>query len=151
MSVINKIKEHWFKVKKEGENRHAFEHDAEKQYYTGLLSQMPVGAEYYIAIKEKRPTRTLAQNNYYWLYLSGLERELGYTSDELHEYYKHKFLKGQTIQVNEMFIEKYPTTTDLTIKEFMEYIRNIEVDCGIPAPDVHLCGLVEHLSKEKML
>lgn len=151
MSVVEKIKEHWFKVVKDGDDSHTFLNDQERQYYIGLRTQMPKGKEYWIGIKEQRPTRTMAQNNYYWLYLNGLEKELGYTSDELHEYYKQKFLSGTQCEVNGDTIRIYPSTTKLTIKEFMEYIRNIEVHCGTPAPDTRLCGLFEHISKAGML
>lgn len=151
MSVVNNIKEHWFKVKKVNETSHSMENDAEKQYYKGLRDQMPIGTEYYLCVKEKRPTRSLSQNNYYWLYLGKVSDDTGYTSDELHEYYKQKFLTGQTVQIKDITIERYPTTTQLTVKEFMDYVRNIEVDCGIPAPDIRLCGLYEHLCKAGMI
>lgn len=152
MTVVNKIKEHWFKVKKTENGKHIFEHDQEKQYYQGLLEQIKPNSDYWIAIKQKKPTRTLAQNNYYWLYLNGLENEIGDTAEMLHEDFKERFLpSNEYVYKNGAKRNIYPSTTELSIKEFMEYIRNIEVYTGIQSPDVQLCGLVEYLSRENML
>lgn len=150
MVVINKIKEHRFKVKKE-KDTFVFLSDQEEAYYKGLINEIPDKTEFWLAIKEKRPSRTLAQNNYYWLYMDGLANETGYTPEEMHEYCKAKFLEYKTLRIREMYILVSPSTTDLTVKEFMEYIKRIEVDTGIPAPDTRLCGLYEHILKSGML
>lgn len=149
--TVNKIKEHYFKVKRNERLQLTFQSDQEQRYWEGLLHQIPVDEDFWVAIKEKRPIRTLAQNNYYWLYMDGISKETGYTPEEMHEYCKSKFLDLHTLVVREQMILVAPSTTDLTIKEFMEYIKKIEIETGVPAPDTRLCGLYEHIYKAGML
>lgn len=140
------ITKYSFKVQKVSEIKHEFLDENTKQFYKGLKRLIPVGDIYWVNLTDKKPKRTLAQNNFYWLYLNQLERETGDEAEVMHEYYKKTFLLSREAEYKGKIVEIPPSTASLTIKQFMEYIRNIEVDTGIPAPDPRLNGLAEYLS-----
>src|SRR3990167_8685754 len=73
-------------------------------------------------ITDKRPKRSAAQNNYYYLYLSLISLSSGHTIDELHTWVKGKFL---TKGITEVFGEKVrivKSTKRLNIAEFIELL-----------------------------
>jgi hypothetical protein len=76
--------------------------------------------------------------------------ETGMNVDELHAWAKGKFL---TQEITEVFGDKVrltKSTTELSKSEFSEYIQNIEIETGIPAPDTTPFGLaLTHEEYEK--
>lgn len=100
-----------------------------------------------VIIRKARSKRTIKQNNYYFgVVLQIIAEESGnwdekkYTTNDLHDYYKAKFLQKRI----EIFGKTYTvirSTTDLNTKEFTEYIRQIKMnaattlDCWIPDAD----------------
>lgn len=92
--------------------------------------------EVFVEVYEGKIKRSEQQNNYYWMYLSLIADETGYTSEEIHEWAKGKFL---TKQIKELFGDKVRTklsTTRLTKGEFAEYIMKIENETSVLAPPV---------------
>ena len=151
MAVIPEIKKHTFAIVKQATGI-VFTTEANKQYYEGLIAQMPEGTKAWIAIQEERETRSASQNNYYWLYLTGIADQTGSSKNALHQDFKEMFLKGvEETSFNGKKKIVYPSTTELTIKEFMEYIKEIETYTGILSPDTSLCGLNYWIERGIML
>jgi hypothetical protein len=98
-----------------------------------------------VSLTKARATRSQKQNAWYWGFVVGLVAEhTGYTSDEIHEIYKAKFIPkrlaiadGNGEVVNEFVIGG--TTTRLDTLEFSEYceaIREWAADAlGVVIPD----------------
>jgi hypothetical protein len=96
-----------------------------------------------ITIDKIKSTRSQQQNRYYWGgVVKILSVELGYTSEEIHDLLKLKFLKRNiVIGVEEEVIVK--STTELTKSEFMDYIASIqqwasELNIIIPDPNTQV-------------
>jgi len=93
-----------------------------------------------IIIKRERKVRSTGKdgernmNGYYWLYLTLLESETGNTANDLHEFFKQKFLKPRIKNLFGKDIELSPTTTELTGLEMWDYMLKIEELSGIPIP-----------------
>lgn len=99
-----------------------------------------------VSITRAHATRSLNQNAWYWGCVVGLVAEhTGYTSDEIHEIYKGKFLPKRLAMANrngeicgEFVVGG--TTTRLNTTEFSEYCEAIrewaadELDVDIPDP-----------------
>jgi hypothetical protein len=51
------------------------------------------GKRVVVTIEKQKSSRSLKQNNLYWVYIDILSQELGYSKDEMHELVKYKFLK----------------------------------------------------------
>ncbi len=115
-------------------SRIAFKSERHKEMFTMFLTQFN-NREVMIEILEKKSKRSDQQNRYYWVYLTMLSRETGYTKDEIHEWAKSACMPTQ---IKEIFGDKVrikKSTAKLTIGQFCEYIMNIEQKTGIPAPD----------------
>ena len=78
-----------------------------------------------ITISENKPLRSLSQNDRYWIMLKELGDYLGYSSIELHELLKYKYLSEKKQIAGEDIIS-IKSTTSLTTDEFIEYNKNIE-------------------------
>lgn len=109
--------------------------------------QKHIGKEIEITIKAYRDTRSVQQNRYYWgVCLKLISESTGYTADELHHIFKHKYLidKERARELVDSLIENYlppRSTTDLDTVEFNEYLEKIknfaslELGIYIPEPD----------------
>ena len=92
--------------------------------------------------------RTTLQNNYYWLYLSIIELETGNNANDLHEYFKRKFLLPVFISITIKGVKKEVkiprTTTKLNKIEFGEYLDKICAETDVPLPDPIEAGYLPH-------
>lgn len=93
------------------------------------------GQDIDVVIRKHVEIRSLRQNDYYWAYLKIIERETGNEAKSLHEYFKRIFLAPRFIMVFGKEIKIPGSTTKLSKAEFSEYIKKIEVETGVPAPD----------------
>ena len=106
-----------------------------------------------IEIREHSKNRTIAQNKLYWKWLTSVSNHTGHTKDEMHELYKEKFLVkiferdntgyGEMIQTLRKSYKENPadsmilfrgvvkltSTTQADVKQFSEYLQDIEQDC----------------------
>ena len=108
-----------------------------------------------VEIKEYRTKRTNLQNRYYFAILNFIAAETGNLKDDLHEYFKIKFLNGrhQEIKLKDEidFYQKF-STTELDTKQFTDYIERISIfmaDFGITIPrpdDLQFESFLEHYS-----
>ena len=78
--------------------------------------------------------RSLPQNSYYWKLLEIIGEDIGYESEDMHEIFKHKFLKKEKevmIKGKPFTFEKTISTTKLTTAQFTEYIEKIKRFCAV--------------------
>lgn len=99
--------------------------------YVGTLEAQKVE----VIVKKVKKNRSLKSNNYYWTFISLIEAETGNSKEDLHNYFKNKYLSHRTGYLNGKEIMLPPTTTNLTTVEMSEYIQKISLECGITAPD----------------
>ncbi len=100
------------------------------------LNQLKDGQEISVVIDVKKPKRTVQQCRFYWgAYLPLICEATGHTPEELHAYFKGKYLTRGIKSILGHPTRLQASTTDLNVSEFSEYIRNIESESGIPAPD----------------
>lgn len=79
--------------------------------------------------------RSEQQNKYYWgVVLKIISEETGNSPQDLHDYYKNKYLSGS----KEVFFEKISfchSTTKLSYKKFSEYLEKIKNEVALPQPE----------------
>lgn len=121
---------------------------APRYYQHFLNSQTKEGDQLTITITNKRPKRTVAQNNYYWgVYLPLIaEQHYGEVTrniiDTLHKRFVEEFLyRGKHMAFGKEVV-LLKSTSELGVGEFCEYILNIEKLTGIEAPPTENFGLV---------
>lgn len=79
-----------------------------------------------ITIEKLRSTRSSRQNRLWWLYMTILSKEIGYTKDEMHEICKFKFLKREKVdeKTGEVF-EYIGKSSKLTKSEFADMTTDL--------------------------
>lgn len=111
--------------------------DSRDQFDTYLLSLE--GKQVEVTVEKMKRKRTVDQNSYYWLILTTIGKELGYTSHDVHELMKSMFLK-RPLWVRGKFVSTTRSTTSLDTIEMTEYIERIrqwaaeELNINIPDP-----------------
>ena len=104
-----------YKVTSEEELEHA-----QKQ-----ISKLDISNAWEIEVKPFAFNRSTQQNKKYWKLISELGSFLGYDEGEMHELMKYKFLSyKQEMLGDEMVV--IPSTSKLTIKEFVSYLNQVE-------------------------
>lgn len=118
-----------------------FSSDTEKvRLYKVLQKLKPT--RYQLELKKFRENRSMPQNKYYWgVVISELSKHTGFTSDEMHELLKFKFLPNHKILPNGEEVRLAGSTSKLTTDKMEEYLEQIrifaisELDCYIPLPN----------------
>ncbi len=85
------------------------------------------GKRIQITIEKIKSQRSAQQNALWWVYMTILSKELGYTKDEIHEICKYKFLKRE--KVDEKTGEIFPyleSTTKLSKSEFADLVSDLQ-------------------------
>lgn len=88
-----------------------------------------------LKIEKQISTRSLNQNQLYWLYLGVIERETGNNANELHEYFRRTLLTPKFIKVLGKEIKIPKSTTELSKLEFADYLDKISAETEIQIPD----------------
>ena len=109
-----------------------------------------------ISISKGKPKRSDAQNRLYWMWAGILAKEIGYSKDEMHLILADKFLDKFEFTTKEGdTISQIPSTRDLNVMQFVDYIFEIEMfsaewdiklprteDYGLAVYDEHRRGRV---------
>ena len=89
------------------------------------IGELDVSKAWEIEVKPFSFNRSTAQNKKYWALIGELGTYLGYSEHEMHELMKYKFLSyKQEMLGDEMVV--IPSTSKLAIKEFVDYLANVE-------------------------
>ena len=78
-----------------------------------------------VIIQEHIKDRSLQQNSRLWVLYESIGNYLGYTKDEMHDYFGNKFLKYQTV-INGEVVERIESTTKLKADRMAWYQQQIE-------------------------
>lgn len=92
------------------------------------------GKPWHVRIEPYKKRRTLSQNALMWAELNwivdAIGRETGNDADDLHRFFKRKFLPPRIIEINGEVMELEPTTTTLTTVGMSEYMERIRAWCA---------------------
>jgi hypothetical protein len=97
----------------------------ELEHLRKLIGELVLSKAWEVEVKPFAFNRSVEQNKRYWKLIGELGSFLGYDEGEMHELMKYKFLSyKQEMLGDEMVV--VPSTSKLTIKEFVEYLNNVE-------------------------
>lgn len=104
----------------------------ELEHVRKQIGELDLTKAWEVEVKPFALNRSVQQNKKYWALISELGSYLGYDESEMHELMKYKFLSyKQEMLGDEMVV--IPSTSKLTIKEFVEYLNKVErfaIDLG---------------------
>jgi hypothetical protein len=78
--------------------------------------------------------RTIDQNKLYWVWLTLLEEETGQPKEDIHAYFKKQFL-SRVATINGKKETLIGSTTELSTKEFTEYLEKVANMAALPMED----------------
>ena len=97
----------------------------ELEHVRKQIGELDLTKAWEVEVKPFALNRSVQQNKKYWALISELGSYLGYDESEMHELMKYKFLSyKQEMLGDEMVV--IPSTSKLTIKEFVEYLNKVE-------------------------
>lgn len=112
--------------------------ELDREMVIGQIKRLDLSKKYTVNITQKRVKRTISQNALYWLWLTCIEFETGNDKDVLHDFFKFKYLKAETIKIFDEDIFRYSTTKLNTI-QFKYYLDQIQIfastELAIKLPD----------------
>lgn len=79
-----------------------------------------------ISIVLRREKRTIPQNRLYRLWLALIEHETGNHADDLHEFFKRRFLGEKEVIVGEEKTSVAISTTSLDTAQFTDFLTRLE-------------------------
>ena len=96
--------------------------------------------EYTVTVEPYKANRSLAQNSLMWKWCEIIGNEFGYTSLEMKRELCYKYLGFQRHMVSGNVTIEINGTSKLKIKEFTDFLRNVEIFAGeaqirLPFPD----------------
>ena len=128
----------------------------DKEAVKSVIDKLPESVRYDVTIKRHRERRSLDQNCLYFLWLACIADETGHSKDDLHEYFKQQFLGFEQRAVLNKRVYLNPSTATLNMKQFSEYLDNIQVfansELGILLPnpqDLEFNQFYERYKNEK--
>jgi len=93
-----------------------------------LLSALNLDGPWEITVKPYRKRRSLSQNSLLWLWLNEVadhvSQHTGMDVDDIHAFFKQKFLPAKIIEISGETVE-CRTTTKLTTLEMADYMNKI--------------------------
>ena len=90
-----------------------------------LCGSLDFSKAWEVTVKEHDYSRSNAQNKRYWRLVNELGSYLGYSPEEIHNMMKYKYLSYKEDLLGDE-ITVVPSTSELKIKEFIEYQNNVE-------------------------
>lgn len=88
-----------------------------------------------LIVTAKRPKRSQAQNNFFFVYLDLISLSCGHTVQELHKWVKQEILGQGITEVFGHEVRMVGETSDLNISEFAEMMNRVHEATDIPIPD----------------
>lgn len=114
--------------------------ELDREMAIAFIKRLDLKKVYTVDVTERRIKRTLSQNNLYFLWLTCISHETGNDKDDLHEYFKEKYITPIGKYVFDKMIE-IRSTTDLNTVQFkylldqVQYFASTELAITLPDPD----------------
>lgn len=109
--------------------------NSSKLYQYFLQEKCRLGDDISAQFTNKRPKRSVNQNNYLHLYLSLIKESCGQPMNALKAWVKGRFLSQGISEVFGDKVRIVKSTSELSISEFAELLNRIEEVTEIPLPD----------------
>lgn len=106
-----------------------------KAFTDFVLANVNYKGLWVVSIEKEKQKRSLAQNDFMWLYLNHIEKETGNLATDLHELFKRKFLPPVPKTIMGVEFKIPASTTTLTKSEMSDYLDKISAFTEIPIPE----------------
>jgi hypothetical protein len=112
--------------------------ELDREMVISYIKRLDLKKLFTVEVLQKNPNRSISQNSLYWLFLTCIEHETGTNRDELHDYFKHKFILPTEVEIFGEKIMRW-TTTDKDTLQFKQCLDKIQIfastELSITLPD----------------
>ena len=96
----------------------------------GFLKRLDLQARPWLfSCEEQKEIRTIPQNKLYRLWLTCISQETGNEVEDLHDYYKERYLEPEIREVFGVTHKRW-TTTNLNTVQFSNYLGKIQIQAN---------------------
>jgi len=109
--------------------------EAQRQRAMEILRGLPLEPVCEVTFREAKSKRSLAQNSIYWKWVDCIRLHVmdstgqAYSADQMHEWFKAKFLPTSTVEIAGEVQRCRLSTTVLNTAEMSEYMDKIDRFC----------------------
>jgi hypothetical protein len=102
---------------------------------TRAIMGIPIDPMHEVIIRPHKSKRSLDQNSLHWKRLDIIRLHImdstgqALSAEDLHEFFKKKFLAARLVEINGESVKVTRTTTQLNTKEFKEFMDDIDHYC----------------------
>lgn len=96
------------------------------QFVAERVRQLDTQRPWEVILRPYRRLRTLNQNRRYWKLLQIASESTGNEAEDLHEFFKLKYLEPVTVSIGGQAKIVATSTTRLNTQEFSEYVNRVE-------------------------
>lgn len=104
-----------------------------RQRVVDLIQALNIEKPWEVTVKRHTKRRTLAQNRLYWRWVTvaadHVSQHTGYDKDDIHDFFKQKFLIPRQVIIGETISVIY-STKNLSMAEMSQYCENIDRWCA---------------------
>lgn len=128
----------------------------DKQAVVAYLDRLPEGKAYDVTVVRHRERRSVDQNRLLWLWIKCISDETGQDKDDLHEYFKQKFLGFDTKTLWGTILYRPVSSSALDSLQFTQYLEHIrafassELGIELPNPEDQYWDQFEHQYDNKI-
>ena len=98
----------------------------DKQKAIEAINNLPDGSKWEVIIRKPKSFRSLPQNKLYWLWLNCISDETRNDKNDLHDFFKDKFLPTKEIKIKNICRIVSMSTTELSTAQFKNYLDHIQ-------------------------
>jgi hypothetical protein len=98
---------------------------ADLQRAAEMIATLPAG-KWEIEVVRRREKRSGQQNRLLWAIYTAIADATGHTPEEIHDYFKHKFLPPRVIELGGEAVEVPGSTAIQDVPAFSEYVERVQ-------------------------
>jgi hypothetical protein len=91
-----------------------------------ILQRIPLRPPLEVTVSTYNPQRSTTANRRYWALADVVAKKTGHDADEIHDYWKEKFLGTRSIEIAGERVVVRPSTKKLGVQKFNEYMERCE-------------------------
>lgn len=94
-----------------------------------MMCSLLRNGEYTVKIVRKTTPRTIAQNSLMWMWFQCIEDYTGTTKDDIHDYYKAKFL-SRDVAIGNRYVRVIGNTSKLNTLQMTDFLNKVKADAA---------------------
>lgn len=91
-----------------------------------ILQRIPLRPPLEVTVTTYNPKRSTSANRRYWALAGAVAKKTGHDSDEIHDFWKERFLGTRAIEIAGERVTVRPSTKRLNVQQFNDFMERCE-------------------------